>query len=81
MTAAYLEDLSKVSVRIAAPPVPRLAMGMAWAYPAPMPEPRKIAAYARDLLLIFAPLGGLIYCLAYPDAFDAFLNWGIGLFR
>lgn len=46
-----------------------------------MPEPRRVVAYARDLLLIFVPLSGLIYFLAYPDAFDAFLNWGVGLFR
>jgi hypothetical protein len=56
-------------------------MGEAWAYPAPMPEARKVVAYTRDLVLIFVPLGGLIYFLAYPDAFDAFLNWGLGLFR
>jgi len=44
-------------------------------------KPRSIVAHARDLFLIFAPLGGLVYFLAYPDALDAFLNWGIGLFR
>jgi hypothetical protein len=46
-----------------------------------MPETRKVVAHGRDLLLIFVPLGGLIYFLAYPDAFDAFLDWGIALFR
>jgi hypothetical protein len=47
----------------------------------PDSKSRNIVAYARDLFLIFAPLGGLLYFLAYPDAFDAFLNWGIGLFH
>jgi hypothetical protein len=37
-------------------------------------------AYARDVLLILIPLGGMSYFLAFPDAFDAFLNWMIRLF-
>jgi hypothetical protein len=34
----------------------------------------------RDALLILTPLAGMTYFLAFPDAFDAFLNWMIGLF-
>jgi hypothetical protein len=37
-------------------------------------------AYARDALLILVPLGGMMYFLTFPAAFDAFLNWMIGLF-
>jgi hypothetical protein len=40
---------------------------------------RKTIAYIRDALLVFVPLGGLIYFLAFPDAFDAFLNWMVRL--
>jgi len=40
-----------------------------------MPEPRKLLAYARDLLLIFAPLAGMLYFIFSPDAFNAFLAW------
>jgi hypothetical protein len=41
---------------------------------------RQYVAYARDALLIIVPLGGTMYFLAFPSAFDAFLNWMIGLF-
>ena len=41
--------------------------------------PRYIA-HARDALLILLPLGGMMYFLTVPTAFDSFLNWMIGLF-
>lgn len=40
-----------------------------------MPAARTIVKYAIDILLIFAPLSGIIYFLFDPDAFNAFLNW------
>jgi hypothetical protein len=40
----------------------------------------QLLVYARDALLILVPLGGMMYFFAFPDAFDAFLNWMIGLF-
>jgi hypothetical protein len=40
-----------------------------------MAEPRKIAKYTFDALLVLVPLVIVIYFLAYPDAFNAFLNW------
>ena len=46
----------------------------------PAPKNRKIIFYALDLLLIFVPLGGLLYFMFDPPAFDAFLNWMVRLF-
>jgi hypothetical protein len=43
-----------------------------------MAEPRKIAKYTLDVLLIAVPLVVVLYFLAYPDKFDAFLNWIVG---
>ncbi len=39
------------------------------------PKKRKIIFYAVDLLLIFVPLGAILYFMFDPPAFDAFLNW------
>jgi hypothetical protein len=44
-----------------------------------MPKAPRIIAHARDLLLIFVPLGALLYFMFYPDAFDAFLDWMVKL--
>ena len=40
-----------------------------------MPEPRRIARHIIDVLLIFAPLSGMLYFLFDPAAFNAFLAW------
>ena len=40
-----------------------------------MPKALKITL---DVLLILVPLAGTLYFLAYPDRFDAFLNWLVG---
>ncbi len=37
-----------------------------------MPKALKITI---DVLLVLVPLAVVIYFLAYPDRFDAFLNW------
>jgi hypothetical protein len=34
--------------------------------------------YALDALLVLVPLVVVIYFLAYPDKFNAFLNWMVG---
>jgi hypothetical protein len=41
----------------------------------PTPKAFKIVIYTINLLLIFVPLGGMLYFMFDPDAFDAFLNW------
>ncbi len=46
-----------------------------------MPKARKAIAHTRDFLLVFAPLGGLMYFLVDPDAFNALLDWIVRLFR
>ena len=43
-------------------------------YSAAMP-PRQIIKYAIDIVLVVAPLSGILYFLFDPDAFNAFLNW------
>jgi hypothetical protein len=43
-----------------------------------MTEVRKIAKYTLDVLLVAVPLMVVIYFLAYPDKFNAFLNWMVG---
>ncbi len=43
-----------------------------------MPQARKIARYSAEALLVLIPLAAVIYFLAFPDAFDAFLNWLTG---
>jgi len=40
----------------------------------------QLIVYARDALLILVRLGGMMYFLAFPEAFNAFLNWMIWLF-
>ena len=40
-----------------------------------MPKSSKVVAYTRDALLIFVPLGVVLYFMFDPDAFDAFLAW------
>ena len=47
----------------------------------PAPKNRKIIFYALDLLLIFVPLGGLLYFMFDPPAFDAFLDWTVSSFE
>lgn len=55
------------------------AYGPAWtAYCDRMAEARKIAKYTFDALLVFVPLAIVLYFLAYPDRFNAFLNWIFG---
>ncbi len=46
----------------------------------PTPKAFTIIIYAINLLLIFVPLGGMLYFMFDPDAFDAFLNWMVKLF-
>jgi hypothetical protein len=46
-----------------------------------MPEVRKFARYTLDALLVLVPLAVIIYFLAYPDSFDASLNWMVRLLR
>jgi hypothetical protein len=41
----------------------------------PTPKAFTIIVYTFNLLLIFVPLGGMLYFMFDPDAFDAFLNW------
>ncbi len=41
----------------------------------PTPKAFTIVIYMINLLLIFVPLGGMLYFMFDPDAFDAFLNW------
>jgi hypothetical protein len=43
-----------------------------------MPESRKIVRYSAEAFLLLVPLAAVIYFLAFPDAFDAFLNWLAG---
>lgn len=38
----------------------------------------KVARYTLDALAILVPLAVMLYFFAYPDRFDAFLNWMIG---
>jgi hypothetical protein len=40
-----------------------------------IPEVRKIARYTLEALLVLVPLVVVIYFVAYPDKFDAFLDW------
>jgi hypothetical protein len=40
-----------------------------------MPKASKVFAYTRDALLIFVPLGVVLYFIFDPDAFNAFLAW------
>jgi hypothetical protein len=43
-----------------------------------MPDARKVARYTLEVLLILIPLAVVLYFMAFPDQFDAFLDW---LFR
>jgi hypothetical protein len=43
-----------------------------------MAQTRKIVRYTFEALLVLVPLAVVIYFLAYPDMFDAFLNWLVG---
>ena len=40
-----------------------------------MPEFRKVARYSLDILLVLAPLAVVLYFMAFPDRFDAVLDW------
>jgi hypothetical protein len=40
-----------------------------------MAEGSKVFAYTRDALLIFVPLGVVLYFMFDPDAFNAVLAW------
>jgi hypothetical protein len=40
-----------------------------------MPKASKVFAYTRDALLIFVPLGVVLYFIFDPEAFNAFLAW------
>ena len=44
-------------------------------YSGAMPPPRQIIKYAIDIVLVVAPLSGILYFLFDPDAFNAFLDW------
>ena len=44
----------------------------------PKPEARRIVRYSLEASLVLVPLAVVIYFLAYPDQFDAFLNWLVG---
>ncbi len=46
----------------------------------PTPKAFTIIIYAINLLLIFVPLGGMLFFMFDADAFDAFLNWMVRLF-
>ena len=37
--------------------------------------PRQIIKYVIDIVLVIAPLAGILYFLFDPDAFNAFLDW------
>jgi hypothetical protein len=43
-----------------------------------MPRARTVARYSLEASLVLVPLAVVIYFLAYPDQFDAFLNWLVG---
>jgi len=43
-----------------------------------MAQHRKIIRYTLEALLILVPLAVVIYFLAFPNTFDAFLNWLAG---
>jgi hypothetical protein len=43
-------------------------------YSGAMP-PRQIIKYAVDIVLVIAPLSGILYFLFDPDAFNTFLDW------
>lgn len=49
---------------------PRPSRGYSGAMP-----PRQIIKYAIDIVLVVAPLSGILYFLFDPDAFNAFLDW------
>jgi hypothetical protein len=40
-----------------------------------MPDARKVARYSVDILLILVPLAVVLYFVAFPDRFDAVLDW------
>jgi len=40
-----------------------------------MAESRNMVWYALDALLVLVPLAIVIYFIAFPDKFDAFLAW------
>jgi hypothetical protein len=40
-----------------------------------MSRTRTIARYSLEASLVLVPLAVVIYFLAYPDQFDALLNW------
>ena len=40
----------------------------------------KIIFYVLNVLVIFVPLGGMLFFMFDADAFDAFLNWKVRLF-
>jgi hypothetical protein len=46
----------------------------------PTPKAFTIIIYAINLLLIFGPLGGMLYFMFDPNAFDTFLNWMVKWF-
>jgi hypothetical protein len=43
-----------------------------------VPRARTVARYSLEASLVLVPLAVVIYFLAYPDHFDAFLNWLVG---
>jgi hypothetical protein len=43
-----------------------------------MPEFRNVVRYAVDILLVLVPLAVVLYFMAFPERFDAVLDW---LFR
>jgi hypothetical protein len=44
-----------------------------------MPNARKAARYGLEILAIAAPLAAMTYFLFDPDAFNAFMDWLIGV--
>ena len=46
----------------------------------PTPKAFAIVIYTINLLLIFVPLGGMLFFMFDAAAFDAFLNWMVRLF-
>jgi hypothetical protein len=44
-----------------------------------MAQARKTAKHTLEVVLILVPLVAVLYFCAYPNKFDAFLNWIFGL--
>jgi len=73
-----VKDYHRYAARCLGRPIKDLRPRPNTSYSDRMAEARKIAKYTLDVLLILVPLVVVIYFLAYPDKFNAFLNWMVG---